>query len=217
MYTPPKALIFDFGNVLFAWDPRQVYKDYFSNQGAIDAFFEEIDFFAWNLEQDKGRPFADGVTLLSARFPQYAHLIHIYNERWEDSMLSPIAGAIELVRRLKYAQHPLYLLTNFSCEKFALMRQRCDFLQLFDDLIISSEHHLVKPDPAIFRLTLKRINRPAHECVFIDDSRDNIETARSLGFVTIHFQSAAQLETELRQRNILQLTSETTQLHNLVG
>ena len=203
MTTFAKAIIFDFGNVLCIWDPRQVYKGFFPDAQAIDAFLKEINFSAWNLEQDKGRPFADGVALLSAQFPRYARLIQIYNERWEDSIVGSIDGTIELVRRLKQAKYPLYLLTNFSSEKFSLIRQRYDFLQLFDDLIISGEHRLVKPDPAIYRLTLGRINWPAHECVYIDDSSVNIETARSLGFETIHFQSPAQLEVRLQQLNIL--------------
>jgi 2-haloacid dehalogenase len=194
-----KTIIFDFGNVLSLWDPHQVYKGFFPNNQAIDAFFKEINFSAWNLEQDKGRPFAEGVAVLSAQFPHYSHLIHVYNERWEDSIVGSIEGTIELVYKLKQARYPLYLLSNFSSEKFELMRKRHDYLKLFNDIIVSGEHKLVKPDPAIYHLTLERINRAAHECIFIDDSIPNIETARSLGFETIHFQSPPQLEADLRQ------------------
>jgi 2-haloacid dehalogenase len=203
MTNPVKAIIFDFGNVLSLWDPHQVYKRFFPNEQAIDAFFKEINFNAWNLEQDKGRPFADGVAVLSAQFPHYARLIQIYDERWEDSIVSIIEGTVKLVYRLKRAKYPLYLLSNFSKEKFSLMQRRYDYLELFDDIIISGEHHLAKPDPAIYHLTLKRINRRAQECIFIDDSLPNIETARSLGFVTVHFQSPGQLEADLQQLNIL--------------
>jgi 2-haloacid dehalogenase len=203
MTEPVKTIIFDFGNVLSIWDPRQVYKNFFPNNQAVDAFLREINFSAWNLEQDKGRSFADGVAVLSAQFPHYSHLIQTYDEHWEDSIVGSIEGTIELVYKLKQAKYPLCLLSNFSSEKFSLMRQRYDFLQLFDDIIISGEHNLVKPDPAIYHLTLKRINRAAHECVFIDDSLPNIETARSLGFETIHFQSPPQLEADLQRLHIL--------------
>lgn len=203
MTNPAKAIIFDFGNVLSIWDPHQVYKGFFLNDQAIDAFLEEINFSDWNVEQDKGRSFADGVAVLSAQFPRYAHLIQAYNERWEDSIVGSIEGTIELVYKLKRAKYPLYLLSNFSSEKFSLMRQRHDYLELFDDIIISGEHNLVKPDPAIYYLTLKRIKRPAHECIFIDDSLPNIETANELGFQSIRFVSPAQLETALRAMDIL--------------
>jgi 2-haloacid dehalogenase len=198
-----KAIIFDFGNVLSLWDPHQIYKDFFPDNQAIDAFLKEINFFPWNLEQDKGRSFAEGVAVLSAQFPHYSHLIQAYHERWEESITGSIEGTVELVYKLKQAKYPLFLLTNFSEEKFALMRQHNDYLQLFDDIIVSGEHKLIKPDPAIYHLTLKRINRTAQECIFIDDSIPNIETAHSLGFETIHFQSPVQLEADLRRLHIL--------------
>jgi len=198
-----KTIIFDFGNVLCLWDPHQVYKDLFPNNQAIDAFLKEINFSAWNLEQDKGRSFAEGVAVLSAQFPHHSHLIQLYDEHWEDSIVGSIEGTVELVYRLKQAKYPLYLLSNFSSEKFALMRQRHDYLQLFDDIIVSGEHKLIKPDPAIYHLTLKRINRAAHECIFIDDSLPNIEVAHNLGFETIHFKSPPQLEADLRRLHIL--------------
>ena len=203
MTNPVKAIIFDLGNVLYNWDPSQVYKDFFPNRQAIDAFLKEINFPAWNAEQDKGRPFADGVAILSAQFPHYSHLIKAYDERWEDSNAGSIEGTIELVHKLKRAGYPLYILSNFSTEKFPLIQQRYDFLDLFDDIIISGRHNLVKPDPAIYHLTLKRINRTAPECVFIDDSLANIETANELGFQTIRFVSPADLETALHSMNIL--------------
>ncbi|MBP8047620.1 MAG: HAD-IA family hydrolase, partial [Anaerolineales bacterium] len=85
-----------------------------------------------------------------------------------------------------------------SAEKFPLMQKRYDFLDLFDDMIISGEHKLIKPDPAIFQLTLDRIGRKASECLFVDDSFPNIEVARKMGFHTIHFQSPEQLERDLK-------------------
>ncbi|MCJ7435166.1 MAG: HAD family phosphatase [Anaerolineales bacterium] len=203
MTNPAKAIIFDFGNVLSIWDPHHLYKDLLPNDQAVDAFLKEINFSAWNVEQDKGRSFADGVAILSAQFPHYSHLIQAYDERGEDSIAGAIEGTIALVYKLKRAKYPLYLLSNFSCEKFSLMRQRHDYLELFDDIIISGEHNLVKPDPAIYHLTLKRIERAAQECIFIDDSLPNIETANELGFQTIRFVSPAQLETALHTMDIL--------------
>ena len=85
---------------------------------------------------------------------------------------------------------------------FVDMLEQHHFLQLFDDLIISGEHKLIKPDPAIFALTLKRIGRKADECLFIDDSTHNIETARTLGFQTILFQTPEQLDKDLQNMKL---------------
>ena len=191
------AIIFDFGNVFVKWDVYAVYNRFFPNPQAVDSFLQEIRFAEWNEQQDAGRPFKEGIADLSAQFPHYADLIQAYDTYWNDSITEVYDGTVEIVRKLKREGWPIYLLSNFSAEKFPLMRQRFDFLDLFDDMIISGEHNLVKPDPAIFLLTLERIKRSANECLFIDDSLPNIETARKLGFQTIHFQSPEQLERDL--------------------
>jgi 2-haloacid dehalogenase len=61
----------------------------------------------------------------------------------------------------------------------------------------------IKPEPEFFEIALRRIGRPARECLFIDDSLANIEQARRMGFAAIHFLSAGQLEKDLQRLGIL--------------
>lgn len=164
----------------------------------MDSFLKEIRFFEWNAEQDAGRPFSEGVAALSKDFPQYADLIAAFDTHWQDSITDTINGTVELVKELKQNWN-LCLLTNFSQEKFELIRHRYEFLDLFDVMIVSGEHKVVKPDPRIFNLTLQRLGRQAQECLFIDDSPANIESAQRLGFHTIHFQFAEQLKIEIKE------------------
>jgi 2-haloacid dehalogenase len=197
-----KTIIFDLGGVLLDWNPHRLYAPFFNSNAEIDQFLHEINFAEWNLQQDAGRPFAEGVAVLSAQFPHYTDLIRAYHERWEDSVPGAIDGTLDILHRLKRDGVPLYALTNFSAETFPLIRRRFDFLQLFEYILVSAEVGLVKPDPAIYRLMLEKVGRPASECLFIDDSLKNVEAARQLGFDTIHFQSPEQLEMELQSRNI---------------
>jgi len=199
-----KTIIFDLGGVLIDWSPHRLYAPYFKSSTEIDQFLHEINFAEWNLQQDAGRPFAEGVAVLSQEFPHYAHLIRAFHERWEDSVPGAIDDTLGILKRLKRDGHPLYALTNFSAETFPLMRRRFEFLQLFEYILVSGEIGLVKPDPAIYRLMLEKVGRPAHECLFIDDSLKNIESARQMGFDVIHFQAPRHLKTELQRRNILQ-------------
>ena len=180
MTYPITAILFDLGNVFIKWDVHNLYKRFFPNPEAVDSFLQEIRFYEWNALQDAGRAFKEGVAELSAEFPQYAELIQAYDTYWEECIPDTIDGTIEIAHALKNAGWNLYLLSNFSAEKFSIMQARYKFLQLFDDIIISSEHKLVKPDPAIYLLTLKRIKHESHECIFIDDSLPNIETARGV-------------------------------------
>lgn len=199
-----KAVIFDFGGVLINWDPRNLYRRYFPNQPqAMENFLAEINFAEWNLRQDKGRPFAEAIALLSVDFPQHAHLIRAYWEHWEDSINGTITGSINILHRLKQAGYTLYGLSNWSAETFPIAYRKYGFFKLFDDIILSGAVKLVKPDPAIFELTLRRIQLSAPECLLVDDSTVNIDVACRLGFKTIHFQSPEQLGTELLSLQLL--------------
>ena len=77
------TIIFDFGGVLLEWDPRRLYQHHFpNNPEGMERFFKEVDFAGWNAHQDKGRPFKEGVAVLSAQFPHYSHLIQAYHDHW---------------------------------------------------------------------------------------------------------------------------------------
>jgi 2-haloacid dehalogenase len=204
MTTPIKAIIFDFGNVLLEWDPRNVYRRYFPDDPeGMERFLKEVNFMDWNLQQDKGRPFSQGVAVLSEQFPHHAYLIQAYHDLWIDSVGESITGTVDLLRQLKHTGYPLYGLSNWSAETFPYAREKYDFFDLFDHMVISGEVGHVKPDPEIFQILLDRIGRPAQECLLIDDSLPNIKQANKMGFATIHFESPAHLETELKQLCLL--------------
>ena len=77
------------------------------------------------------------------------------------------------------------------------------FFDWFDDIILSGEVKLNKPDPAIFNLLLNKTGYSAPECVLIDDSKPNIDVAKKLDFTTVHFTSPEKLHTELQRLNLL--------------
>ncbi len=204
MTTDIQAILFDFGNVLLEWNPRHVYRRYFpNNEAAMEQFFHEVRFMEWNAQQDKGRTFAEGVAELSKQFPHYSELIQAYHENWRDSIGHSFTGTVEILKQLKKAGFPLYGLSNWSAETFPYARQKYDFFGLLDDIVISGEVGSIKPEPEIFEITLERIGKPAHKCLFIDDSLANIEQARTMGFATIHFQSPEQLGRDLHKLNLL--------------
>lgn len=204
MTSQIKAIIFDFGNVLLEWNPRYVYQRYFPNDPeGMERFLTEVNFADWNLQQDKGRPFVEGVAILSQKFPHYAPLIQAYHENWIDSIGAAYSGTIEILKRLKQAGYPIYGLSNWSAETFPFAREKYDFFDLFDDFVISGDVGHVKPDPEIFQIMLEKIGKPARECLFIDDALANIDQAKKMGFATIHFQSSEQLANTLHELKIL--------------
>jgi len=199
-----KAIIFDFGGVLLKWDPRNLYQRYFpNNPESMERFFKEVDFSDWNAKQDRGRSFKEGVISLSEQFPHYAHLIQAYHEHWIDSIIGEFDGTVEIVKQLKLKGYPVYGLSNWSTETYPLARERYHFFDLLDDIVLSGAVGHNKPEPEIYHIMLGRIDRPAHECLFIDDSLVNIHQAQKMGFQTIHFISPEQLADELNSLHLL--------------
>jgi 2-haloacid dehalogenase len=202
--NPVAAIIFDFGGVLLDWNPRYLYRKIFvGDPQAMERFFIDTHFEEWNLELDAGRPFSEAVEEGCRRYPQYYDQIRAYDTRWEESLGGEIRPSIEILRQLKQARYALYGFSNWSAEKFYLVRPHYAFMDWFDSIVLSGEEKLNKPDPRIFEVLLKRVGRPAAECLLVDDSLKNTAVARQLGLQAIHFQSPEQLNAELQKMGVL--------------
>lgn len=169
----------------------------------MERFLDEIQFNEWNRQQDIGRSFSEGVVELSERFPQYAALIHAFDARWEETLAGIFPQCVAILEQLHLAGYPLYALSNWSVEKFSIVRQRYEFLNWFDEIVISGAVGIAKPDPGIYRYLLDRIHREPRDCLFIDDSSSNVAVAKDLGFQTLHFQSPKKLATDLTEAGIM--------------
>ena len=199
-----QAIVFDFGGVLFDWNPRYLFRRFFDgNLEAMEQFLAETDFTSWNRRLDAGQPFASVVAELCARFPRFAPLFQAYDQYYEVTLAGAIQPNVDTLWRLKQRGYPLYALSNWSMEKYEVIRPKYGFLNWFEAVVISGDVNLIKPDPAIFRVLLGQMGRPAQACLFIDDSPKNIETADRLGFRTLWYQSPEQLQKELHQLNLL--------------
>ncbi len=182
-----KDIVFDFGGVLVDWNPRYLYRTYFEDEKEMEYFLSQICNNEWNAEQDRGRPFAEGVRLLQEQYPQYAEAIQLYNDGWERMLNGELPRSVELLKRLKGEGYGIYGLTNWSAEKFPLAYARYDCFKLLDGMVVSGEEKVIKPDPAIYRILLERYGLTAETSLFIDDNPANIEAGRQLGFQTILF------------------------------
>jgi len=183
----PDALLFDLGNVLVRWDPRNHYRDRFASADAMEAFLDDVCPPSWNHEMDLGKPFAVAVAERQALFPQHAELIAEWRTGWERMLGGEIAEMVAMLPPLEEAGYALHALTNWSAETFPVARRRYPWLARFERIVVSGEVGLAKPDPAIFCLALEHIGRPAEHVVFIDDSAANTDAARQLGMAAITF------------------------------
>lgn len=205
MTNPTKfpVIIFDFGAVLVDWSPYYLYNKVMTSDEEIRSFLEEIDFKNWNPKFDRGYSFEKGVEEKVAQFPQHEALIRRFKSHWMDAMGEVMMDTVEIARRLKVAGFTLFGLSNWNETKFGLVKDRMVFLDYLDDYVLSGTVKQVKPEPEIYHTLLNKIGRKAEECLFIDDSAANINTAQAIGFQTILFTSAQQLAAELTNRGIL--------------
>jgi 2-haloacid dehalogenase len=62
---------------------------------------------------------------------------------------------------------------------------------------------VAKPEPAIFRRLLDRFCLTPNSTLMIDDTKENLETASTLGIQTVQFHSSGQLRAELEAVGVL--------------
>ncbi|MEP6784801.1 MAG: HAD family phosphatase [Sphingomonadales bacterium] len=199
-----RAVVFDVGNVLIEWDVRHLYRNLIPDGAEREAFLANVATLDWHAQHDAGRPFAETSAELIAAHPQEAAWIAAWGNRWLETIPGPIAGMPEIIADLVARDVPLYAITNFSGEfwKPFVAREAALFAP-FCDIIVSGDEKLVKPDPAIYRLALRRFGLQDGEGVFIDDSLPNVVGAEENGFVGHHFADAATLRADLEQHGFL--------------
>jgi 2-haloacid dehalogenase len=182
-------IVFDLGNVMLRWDPRFLFTQYFDSEEEMEWFLAHVCNGAWNLEQDRGRSFADAVAELTAKHPKHAEAIAAYNTRWHETLPHAIDGTVAIFEELAARDAALYAITNWNGDKFRETKLRFPFLNRFRDIVVSGDERLVKPDPAIYELLLERNALLAADCLFIDDSLANVKGAESVGMQAHHFVS----------------------------
>jgi len=116
-------------------------------------------------------------------------------------IFTPIPGTRELIRALAGA-YRLGLLSNTNERHFEDHIRRCSVFPLFDAVTVSHRVHALKPEEAIYREVLARIGVPAGACVYIDDIPEYVEGARAVGMVGIRYVGHGDLTAALRAAGV---------------
>jgi 2-haloacid dehalogenase len=197
------AILFDLGKVLLDWDPRYFYRRFLADEAALEHFVGTVVGMDWIVEMDAGKPAALAIAERSQAFPEHAALIARWSEGWPTMLRGEIAGSVEILAELRARGFRLYALTNFSTENYPVALERHAFLRWFEDVIVSAEHGLVKPDPRIYALAIARCRLDPARTVFIDDSPRNVEAGRAAGLHALHFTAADVLRRDLERLGVL--------------
>ncbi|HUI07004.1 MAG TPA: HAD family phosphatase [Verrucomicrobiae bacterium] len=119
---------------------------------------------------------------------------------WSE-VFSPIEPMVALAESLK-TRLPRVILSNTNPLHIDYIVEHYPWINDFDAQILSYEVGLLKPDPAIYELALRRCGLEASRVVFIDDLAANVEAARRVGLEGIQYQSADQVRVELTKLGV---------------
>ena len=196
------TIIFDIGNVLadFTW------KEHYESFGYDDAMVERIAKATvkgpmWG-ESDRGvmkteeliQAFVDSDPEIEEDIRKVLNNVA--------TMVSRNDYAIPWIQDLKGKGYRILYLSNFSEKAEKDCAQALDFLPYTDGGILSYQVEVIKPMPEIYELLIKRYALVPEQCVFLDDTKVNLDGAEKFGIHTILFQNQAQAIEELRKLGV---------------
>jgi 2-haloacid dehalogenase len=198
------AVVFDVGNVLFQWNLRALFEKLIADQGELDWFMANVMTMEWHLQHDAGKPLYEMRAERTVLFPDHADLIDAYITRFNETIPGPVPGSLEIVEELAARGVPLFAITNFGAEFWDGFSPSQPIFGHFCDIVVSGREKLIKPDPAIYQLALRRFGLAAGEALFVDDNLANVIAAQDNGFAGHHFKDAAGLRAELKALALLE-------------
>jgi 2-haloacid dehalogenase len=202
--SPPRAVVFDVGNVLYGWDPHSFLERQLPEDEARLRFIEDVDLWGWHDSLDGGRAYDEAAAELSEKFPDYAACISAWGDRFGETIEDPVPGVHAIVEELDARGVPLFGITNFSADFWKPFHEKEQgFFRRFRDIVVSGQVKLLKPDPAIYFLALNRFGLKPAEALFIDDREINVEGALAVGMQAHLFVDAEDLRARLAAEGLL--------------
>lgn len=184
-----KNIVFDLGNVLVKFDSNELISHFFKvKQKEVKSFYFDS---LWN-EYDQGLYSVDEMIEKGVKqFPELESDIKNLMHHWTQFVI-PLKKNIEFIKTLKKEGYRVYILSNIPEDDTKYLNG----LGVFEDCdggVFSYEVKKIKPDLDIFRIFLKKYELNANECLFLDDRKENVDAAKSLGFNAIEVSDSSKV------------------------
>ena len=124
---------------------------------------------------------------LCNKYPLDAKIKYILENKNNDILLSEMPESIDYIKDLKRRGYKIYFLSNISKWDKEYNIKRFDFFKLQDGAIYSCDINYIKPAKEYYYALLDKYNLKAEECIFIDDTKVNVESANEIGIKGILF------------------------------
>ena len=186
-----KNVIFDIGGGMGDFYPRDFFLDRVCDAALLEKSYR-LSFGSATRQKLGAGPWtrAQGNPALPAAPGEEGCAFEVQEvlENWT-SILRIRRRMVELVRRLKNHGYCVYYLSNIPEDILPLLMSR-GLEGVFDGGVASCDVHINKPDPRIYQCLLDQYRLTASECIFIDDSRANVQTAFQLGMNSIQMRES---------------------------
>jgi len=198
-----QALIFDVGGVLLRTEDRAPRQQWEARLGLAAGGAEALVF-----NSEMGQKAQRGEISEAALWQWIGEHLGISREETAAFRTGFWAGdvmdeqLIALIRQLK-ASHQTAIISNYADNLRAELTHQFCIADAFDEIIISAEEQIMKPNFEIFHRTLALLGRKPEEAVFIDDFKHNVQAAKDIGMAAIHFQPKINLANELERLGVL--------------
>lgn len=192
-----KAIIFDFGRVISSQKPLSLFRAYEDDLGLVPDSINKI-MFSSPLWQEALLGSKTATEFWYSIGPELGLKSHVEIDEFRRRYHSDESINKEVLNLIQQL-HGRYKLAVLSNSPPGLDRWLADWgiLELFNVIFCSGDEGLIKPDPAVYNLTLKRLGVLPHEAVFIDDTGGHVEAAQRMGIHGIIFTIASALRQEL--------------------
>jgi len=198
-----KNIIFDIGNVMVTYRPEEFILKLGAEKRFALSLAKKIFGSAQWADGDKfNKPISEMKNELNEIYPEHKELISNILDNCTD-MFETVNHPEHTLSQLKNHGFSLYYLSNISEFVLNSLINKHEAFKYFDGGIASYAYNTVKPDERIYHILLEKYHLQADECLFIDDLEKNIDTAKALGFNTIHLKKAEYLRDELKKINEL--------------
>ena len=187
-------VVFDFGNVLFEWDPARLIEDHYAGLPTLVAGSRSAKMLADTLINhqdwmDFDLGLSDAATVAersSTRLSLDRGHMRTFVERIPH-VLPTIDATIALFNGLADVAaagggHRLLYLSNMPASFVPVLTARCPWIARFEGGIFSGHVNLAKPDAEIYALAEQQLNLIPAETLFLDDSPRNVDAARARGW-----------------------------------
>ncbi|MBI1327667.1 MAG: HAD-IA family hydrolase [Alphaproteobacteria bacterium] len=204
MTLEKKAVVFDFGGVIFRTSATEMYREIFEEHNKSG----ELEFFLQNIFTKKARSAAnignmrDVTNALAEQHPHWAPFIREFeaDHNFLQQVREVLPNMEETIQEIADKGYKIYGLTNWAADTFqALKTAYQPITGLFNDIVVSGEEGIKKPDPGIFKRAHARFNLAGHDVYYFDDKESNVAAARqAVGWNGIVFKDATTVRDALK-------------------